>query len=555
MNAYVPLLRRAVSALPVNSAAARRGLYERARLTLNEQLTVIAKTHADVDIAVERRKLEAAITGIEASLAAPPPVSLHDEVVDTPEGFAADTGAWHSGQRESPPRHLRRASLRMSLLRALLKFSSDAGRLLTNPWVLFGSLFLGVYVGLYQKTAAAVLAPVADIYIELLKMVLLPFMISAIVLSLSRLFGSESMTRHVAPILTTFILTGAAVAFIGIGSAVVLSPGEGISSSSRQTLGQLINSSPYAVDLEISLDDPDNTSAQQTNSGSLISQLIPDNIFQALTIGDNLKILFFAIAFGVGLGSLRLNKGDGLRAALLSVYEVCTQIIAAVNLMLPVALCAMVAKQVASVGAAQLLAMLRFMAAFGVTALVVCIVAVVVVALCTRSGVWRAFAAMRQPVLIAIATRSSVTCIPSSVTALVDGLGFSRSDIELIVPLGITLFRFGPILYYAFTTVFVAQLYGVSLSVETYAFILVAAVFTGLASAGTTGVLTLSLIGVIFQPLGLPLEAALALLVIIDPVCDIFRTVSIVLPNCAAAAMIYRKHRSPVAVEAPSPAE
>jgi Na+/H+-dicarboxylate symporter len=420
---------------------------------------------------------------------------------------------------------------------------------------LFGSLFLGVYVGLYQKTAAAVLAPVADIYIELLKMVLLPFMISAIVLSLSRLFGSESMTRHVAPILTTFILTGAAVAFIGIGSAVVLSPGEGISSSSRQTLGQLINSSPYAVDLEISLDDPDNTSAQQTNSGSLISQLIPDNIFQALTIGDNLKILFFAIAFGVGLGSLRLNKGDGLRAALLSVYEVCTQIIAAVNLMLPVALCAMVAKQVASVGAAQLLAMLRFMAAFGVTALVVCIVAVVVVALCTRSGVWRAFAAMRQPVLIAIATRSSVTCIPSSVTALVDGLGFSRSDIELIVPLGITLFRFGPILYYAFTTVFVAQLYGVSLSVETYAFILVAAVFTGLASAGTTGVLTLSLIGVIFQPLGLPLEAALALLVIIDPVCDIFRTVSIVLPNCAAAAMIYRKHRSPVAVEAPSPAE
>jgi Na+/H+-dicarboxylate symporter len=69
------------------------------------------------------------------------------------------------------------------------------------------------------------------------------------------------------------------------------------------------------------------------------------------------------------------------------------------------------------------------------------------------------------------------------------------------------------------------------------------AVVTGVASAGATGVLTVSLLGLIFQPLGLPLEAALALLIAIDPVIDIFRTVAIVLTNCAVAAFLYRDAR------------
>jgi proton glutamate symport protein len=192
--------------------------------------------------------------------------------------------------------------------------------------------------------------------------------------------------------------------------------------------------------------------------------------------------------------------------------------------------------------------------AFGVASVLLCIVAIAVIAWASGSGLIRAAQAIREPLLLAMATRSSITCIPSAMTALTRDLGYDTTRVQLLLPLGITLFRFGPVLYYAFTTIFVSQLYGISISPVGYVLVLAGAILTGLASAGTTGVLTISLLGVIFQPLGLPLEAALALLVTVDPVIDIFRTASIVVPNLAAVAVIYRgdDHASHAGAPVPS---
>jgi proton glutamate symport protein len=214
----------------------------------------------------------------------------------------------------------------------------------------------------------------------------------------------------------------------------------------------------------------------------------------------------------------------------------------------------MVAKQFATVGAGQLLAMVKFTIGFVAASLLTWIISILVIWLSSGARFGQTLAAARQPVMVAIATRSSIACIPTSISALVDALGYDRTRIELMIPLGVTLLRFGPTLYYAFSTVFVTQLYDTPTSLLLYATIVVGSLLTGLASAGTTGVLTISLLGLIFQPLNLPLEAALALLITIDPVIDIFRTVTIVLPNCAVAAFLYRDergaaHADPLSVE------
>jgi proton glutamate symport protein len=551
MNPCVAILERAIEKAAAINAEDRAAVYDRARKSVDRHFSAARAPISDSDYDLVTRNLEDAITIIEARSTPEDRPGQGTSDPRNPAGGGRATargsarfalsfpifGAGPSRTRLPTPPEAPIMTIRP---RATLFAAAGAGmRFLSNPWVLFASLLLGVYIGISDRNTAFLLSPIADLYIELLKMVLIPFMISAIVMSLSRLFGSETMNRHLPRILTVFVVSTTAVAILGVVSAVVLSPGENISDSSRQTLGQLINRSPYAVDLEIALDDA-NAHPKEIPSDPMIMRLIPDNIFQALTVGDNLKILFFAIAFGVGLGSLRLRKGDGLLAPLVSVYEICTQIIGWVNLLLPLAVCAMVAKQVATVGAAQLLAMLRFTVGFGVAATAICLLSVVAIAVFSGAGVGATLKAIRQPVLVAIATRSSIACIPTTMSALITGLGYDRSQIELMIPLGITLFRFGPILYYAFSTIFVAQLYDVHSSFAICALIVLGSVLTGLASAGTTGVLTISLLGVIFQPLGLPLEAALALLVTIDPVIDIFRTVAIVLPNCATAAFIYR---------------
>ena len=87
-------------------------------------------------------------------------------------------------------------------------------------------------------------------------------------------------------------------------------------------------------------------------------------------------------------------------------------------------------------------------------------------------------------------------------------------------------------------TIFVAQLYGIELGAAEYISIFIGSFLAGLASAGTTGILTITLLSLVFAPLGLPLEAALVLFITIDPLVDILRTVAIVYPNCAAVAMV-----------------
>lgn len=579
MNPCFALLERAIRNASAASAESRARIYERARKTLADHSSAARAAGSQFDDRSAKQCLEDAIASIEERMARADG-GENRAVTDVEPSSASPHGPIPT--RRSPIRSAANASSRLGPLalpisgfrannaptrartaleirtlsnqpKAAFSLAAKAVKILSNSWVLFGSLLLGIYIGVANRDVAILLSPIADVYVELLKMVLIPFMISAIVISLSRLFSSETMSRHIRPILTAFVVSTAAVAILGVASAVVLSPGENISNSSRQTLGQLINSSPYAVDLEIALDDV-NAHPKDLSSDTVIGRLIPDNIFQALSVGDNLKILFFAIAFGVGLGSLRLNKGDGLLAPLVSVYEICTQIIGWVNLLLPLALCSMVAKQVATVGAAQLLAMLRFTLGFGFAATAICLLSVLLISIFARAGLGATLNAIRQPVLVAVATRSSIACIPSTMNALVNGLGYNRTETELMIPLGITLFRFGPILYYAFSTIFVSQLYDLHNSIAVDALIVLGAVLTGLASAGTTGVLTISLLGVIFQPLGLPLEAALALLVTIDPVIDIFRTVAIVLPNCAVAAFIYRNKGGVSQAEALAPA-
>lgn len=418
-------------------------------------------------------------------------------------------------------------------------------RLLSNPYFLIGSLLAGVWIGLRSREATLLLSPIADLYVELLKMVLIPFMVSAVVVSFSRLFGDEMMRRRLGPIFAVFLSGLAMTSAFAIAAGVTIAPGANISTATRDAFGQVINRSAYAVDLEITLGTPPAHADADEVALPFVDHLIPDNIFKALTAGDQLKILFFAVAFGIALGSLNAKRGDGLRVALLSVYDVCTQLIVWVNLLLPVALCGMVARQVSTVGAGELVAMFSYTSAFCLIAATVCAGSVAVVSWASRSGPRATLRAMREPLLLALATRSSITCIPSATDCLTDGLGYVRKDVELLLPLGITLFRFGPVLYYAFTTVFVAQLYGIPITLPGYAMILVGAILTGLASAGTSGVLTISLLGVVFQPLGLPLEAALALLVTVDPVIDMFRTACIVMPNCAAVAVVYRDHHRP----------
>jgi hypothetical protein len=110
-----------------------------------------------------------------------------------------------------------------------------------------------------------------------------------------------------------------------------------------------------------------------------------------------------------------------------------------------------------------------------------------------------------------------------------------------MVPLGVTICRYGSVIYFSLATMFVAQLYDTPLDAQAYAIILIGSIFAGMATSGASGVLTLAMMLLVLEPLGLPFEAVLVLFIAIDPIIDPLRTLLIVYVACATSALISGK--------------
>jgi Na+/H+-dicarboxylate symporter len=160
--------------------------------------------------------------------------------------------------------------------------------------------------------------------------------------------------------------------------------------------------------------------------------------------------------------------------------------------------------------------------------------------ICWRSkqSIWHVLAATKDPCILALATTSSLACLPAAISSLTEQLHFDRQTTDLVTPLSITLCRFGSVIYFAAATMFVIQLYQKPMTLSVFIMIIVGAILAGMATSGVTGILTLTMLSLVLDPLKLPLDAVLVLFVAIDPIMDPFRTLSIVHTGMATTSMV-----------------
>jgi Na+/H+-dicarboxylate symporter len=278
--------------------------------------------------------------------------------------------------------------------------------------------------------------------------------------------------------------------------------------------------------------------AKTLTLADLLGSLVPTNIFAALASGDALKSLVFALLFGIAVGYVPERISVGLSQVLETVYCACQKLMHWLSLPLPLILFCMSASQMAKSGIEPLQAMTQFVLAFFAVAVLLLSLAVVVIWKRSNQPLSVTLEALRAPFALALATRNSAACMPSMIESLADKLGFARARVELLVPLAVSLLRVGPMVYYVCATLFIAQLYGRPLGVGEVATVLLVSVLAGFASAGMTGLVTVSLIGITCAYLGLPFEAAFILFLAIDPLCDMLRTLILVIGNSAAVSVI-----------------
>ena len=406
-----------------------------------------------------------------------------------------------------------------------------------NPWVVVASLSAGFALGMYMPAVGLKLGFVGDVYVDLLKMIALPFMVSAVIFSLQRLFREGGAGGLMARVAVVFVVFSIVVALLGATTLLVMKPGSNLSSETMQTFGKIVGNDLNSSDTVMSLGGVD-APVKSVSLTEVLVSLVPSNIFAALASGDTLKALVFALLFGFAVGQVPSRVSDGLTQSLETIYHSCQTLMRWLNYPLPIVLFCMSAAQMAKTGIGPLQAMAQFVLAFFVASVLALVIATIIIWKRSNSTLGQTLNAMRGPFALALATRSSATCMPIMIESLADRLGFARSRVELMVPLSVSLLRIGPVIYYVAATVFIAQLYAKPIGPTELIVILSASILAGFASAGMTGLLTVSLVGLTCSYLGLPFEAAFILFLAVDPICDMLRTLVLVIGNNAAVSLI-----------------
>ena len=416
------------------------------------------------------------------------------------------------------------------------------GSVLRSGWTILFAVSLGIYIGLFQHDLVQYVAPFGHIYLDILKMCILPILVTAITMSIARLLQAEGESSFIQRMLVVFVLGIVMSAILGLAVGLISQPGSGFDKASLVSLGSIVRDSG-APDLEISAYEPFVAKEKPSFSKTFIANLIPENIFSALTAGSSLKVLFFAILFGIALGTINKNKSESLMSVIESIYIAFSIMVKWLMLILPFGLLGLIAHDVSEVGIPVLMAMIKFVpiALLGFSALFI----ISSLIMLQRTGSLMApLAALKETIVMALGTGNALACLPSAINGLVDELGYDKKSTDLIVPLSLTICRTGPTLYFALATLFVAQLYKVDLGVSDLIAVLIWSIFAGLATAGASGVVLLSMLTLVLEPLGLPAEAVLVLFIVIDPIIGPFRALAIVHTSCAISTLILPKNSS-----------
>jgi Na+/H+-dicarboxylate symporter len=410
-------------------------------------------------------------------------------------------------------------------------------RLSMSPWTVLACVAIGIACGILWPGPSRGLSVIGEAYVDLLKMIVLPFMVSSVIFSVQVLFREGGAGRILARVVFVFMAASAASALIPAGLLSAYNPATHLTEAGRASLGGIVGSEADRSNTTMTVNAVDEPPKQVTLRDVLAS-IIPSNIFASLANGEALKALIFALLFGSAAGKVPTRISEAMTSSLETIYRTCQTLTRWVNIPVPIVLICLSASQIAETGVQPMIAMARFVLAFGVLCTVMMALAVMVLRYRSGRSLAEVLASLREPFAVGVATNNSATCMPAMMDTLADRLGFSRARVELLVPLTVSMFRAGAIAYFVCATLFVAGLYERPIGMQDLFMVALVSAIAGFASSGMAGIVTVTLVGTVCSYLSVPFEAAFILFAAVDPICAMARTATTVIAGCAAIATI-----------------
>lgn len=397
-------------------------------------------------------------------------------------------------------------------------------------WRILIAMVLGVLVGWLIPEASPYVSWLGTLFVRLLRMVIVPLVLTSIVCGTAALGGGGEVGRLFAKTFGFFVLTSFLAILVGWGMVTLIQPGVGLTVGGGESLAKLPEISTPSSPVQMILD------------------VVPPNVVKAMAEADMLGLIFFCIVFGLAINGLPELHRVRLVSFFESAFQAMMRLTTGVVHFAPIGVFGLMTKVVADSGFANFRSLgLYMITIFGGLVIFFFVVMPLVLFLLARINPWTFLKNMVEPIAMAFTTSSSGATLPVNLKTVEEKIGVPNRISSFVLPMGATVNMNGTALYECAGVLFIAQALGIDLPPVQQLLVVITAL---LASIGAAAVPSAGLV-MIFMVLeavnlrGPQVDAIVGMMLAIDRPLDMCRTVVNIYGDAAAAAVVAKSEGVP----------
>ncbi|MGG1571911.1 cation:dicarboxylate symporter family transporter [Fictibacillus sp. NRS-1165] len=391
-------------------------------------------------------------------------------------------------------------------------------------WQILIGLILGITVGAVFYGNPGIekyLQPIGDIFIRLIKMIVIPIVVSSLIVGVAGVGDMKKLGKLGGKTILYFeIITTIAIA-IGLLVANIFKPGVGVDMKtlSKTDIGSYVDTAK---------------TAGEHGFAETFVNIVPQNLFESLVHGDMLAIIFFSVMFGLGVAAIG-EKGQPVLRFFQGTAEAMFYVTNQIMKFAPFGVFALIGVTVSKFGVSSLIPLSKLVIIVYLTMAFFVVVVLGIVARIAGVNIFNIFRILKDELILAYSTSSSETVLPKLMEKM-EKLGCPKAIASFVIPTGYSFNLDGSTLYQAIAALFIAQMYGIDMPVSAQITLLLVLMVTSKGIAGVPGVSFVVLLATL-GTVGIPVEG-LAFIAGIDRILDMARTAVNVVGNSLAAIIM-----------------
>ncbi|KII80816.1 dicarboxylate/amino acid:cation symporter [Vibrio renipiscarius] len=382
------------------------------------------------------------------------------------------------------------------------------------------AMIVGTAVGAMMGHSAVMFAPLGAIFINLIKMLVIPLVAVALISGAAGLGNSQSAGKVGTVTLGFFAVTSALAVALALVMGTVFQPGIGIDLSGVEGMF----SAEYASKGEL------------PTFWATVTGMIPTNVFQSLNEANILQILVFCLFFGIALSKQSEERRTPIINGVNCVVDAMVWMINKVMIIAPIGVFGLMAEAVGTFGFGALMVVFKLFLVYTAAILIFgFVVYPAMIHVFTKTSAKQFISAMKKPQAVALSTASSMATLPVTMDTVEHELKVRNSTASFVLPLGATINMSGNAIYYGLVAIFFAQLFNIELGMGAYIAIIVTSTLGAVGQAGVPG--PSFLVVAVLLAAGIPIEG-LPLLFDLDRIFDMIRTALNITGDAACAVIV-----------------